>query len=90
MLTNENNWLNKMEIFLKKLTKVHDDFIKLENNTNKRKYFYSKMKYYDKFYEKFLRLSILFITILVILYFYYFYIFVNILFINDSGISYLI
>ena len=77
MLVNENTWLLKMEMFLKKLTKVHEDLVKLEGCHKKKKVLFFKMNLFEKIYERFLKLSILFISLFVIIYCYYFYIFVK-------------
>ncbi len=77
MITNENSSLSKMESFMKKLTKIHDDLVKLEGCHKKKKLSHFKISMFEKLYERALKLFILLITIFIILYCYYFYIFVN-------------
>lgn len=87
MFANENSSFKKMETFMKKLTLIHDDLVKLEGCHKKKKLSYLKITIFEKLYERALKLSILLITIFIILYCYYFYMFVNINY-KISGISY--
>lgn len=89
MFTNENSFFLKMETFMKKLTKIHDDLVKLEGCHKKKKLAYFKISIFEKLYERALKLSILLVTIIIILYCYYFYLFVNTIY-KISGISYLV
>lgn len=77
MFANENSSLMKMEFFMKKLTKIHDDLVKLEGFNKKKRLTYFKITILEKLYERFLKLFILFVTIFIIIYCYYFYMFVN-------------
>lgn len=77
MFANENSSFLKMENFMKKLTKIHDDLVKLEGCHKKKKLAHFKITIFEKLYERALKLSILMITIFMILYCYYFYIFVK-------------
>jgi len=77
MFANENSSSMKMETFIKKLTKIHDDLVKLEGFHKKKKLAYFKITILEKLYERALKLFMLFVTIFIILYCYYFYLFVN-------------
>lgn len=76
MLINNNVWLIKMEGFLKKLTKTHSDLIKLEGWHSPKKLCYMKMSFFEKFYERFLKVAMLIPTYLIIGYCYFFYVYV--------------
>jgi len=77
MFTNENSSMLKMETFLKKLTKIYDELIKLDGNQKKKKLSNFKRTFLEKLYERTMKLSILFITFIMILYCYCFYIYVK-------------
>jgi len=87
MFANENSTLQKVENYMKKLTKIHDDLVKLEGCHKKKKLAYFKISIFEKVYERSLKLFILMITIFIILYCYYFYIFVIYNY-KNSGIYY--
>ncbi len=86
MFVNENVSITKFEIFLKKLTKIHDDLVRLENWKKKKKLNYLKLSFFEKLYERFGKLFLLFITLFIIIYCYYFYVFVIYKYFNISGI----
>ena len=37
MLTNENTWIRRQESYFKKLTKSHEDILKIENYSKRKK-----------------------------------------------------
>jgi hypothetical protein len=78
MSTNENTWIRRQEAYFKKLTKSHEDILKIEYFSKRKKI--TKNIYYkiNLIKEKFLKLFMLFFSFFIMIYSYYFYIYVNI------------
>jgi hypothetical protein len=77
MPTNENTWIRRQEAYFKKLTKSHEDILKIENFTKRKKLeknIFCKINFIK---EKFLKLFVLFFTFFLTIFAYYFYIYVN-------------
>lgn len=78
MLTNENSWIRRQEVFFKKLTKSHEDILKIDHYYKKKKIDIFKFSIIKCLIERILKLFVLFLTLVIICFCYYFYVYVNI------------
>ena len=76
MLTNDT-WIGRQESYFKKLTKSHEDLLKIDCYYKKKNIESLKMNIFNFIVERFFKLSLLLLTITTTIFFYYFYIYVN-------------